>query len=165
MTSNQPYPAPATAPYPMYQPYQPVRKRPLGVTILAILEILGGILELILALGFFAIAALINVPDIRQRIGTSVPDWVVNNAPVFFGALGVFFLIMAIVSLLLAWAFLKGKNWARLLAIIFLVLSIIGNLIGVLGGVSLITVAISILLPLIIVWYLFRPNVKQWFTA
>ena len=78
---------------------------------------------------------------------------------------GVFFLIMAIVSLLLAWAFLKGKNWARLLAIIFLVLSIIGNLIGVLGGVSLITVAISILLPLLIVWYLFRPKVKQWFTA
>jgi uncharacterized membrane protein YfcA len=165
MTANQPYPAPATAPAPMYQPYQPMRKRPLGVTILAILEILGGILELVLAVGFFAIAALINVGDVRQRIGTSVPDWVLNNAPVFFGVLGVFFLIMAIISLVLAWAFLKGKNWARVLAIIFLVLSIIGNLIGVLGGTSIFTVALSILLPLLIVAYLYRPNVKQWFTA
>jgi uncharacterized membrane protein len=145
--------------------YQPVRKRPTGVTILAILEILGGILELVLALGFFAIAVLINVADVRAQIGTSVPDWVLNNAPLFFGALGVFFLIMAVVSLLLAWAFLKGKNWARILAIIFLVLSIIGNVIGIIGGVSIVTVVISILLPLIIVWYLFRPNVKQWFTA
>jgi hypothetical protein len=142
-----------------------VRIRPLGVTILAILEILGGLFELLLAFGFFALAALINVADIRNRIGTSVPDWVLNNAPVFFGALGVFFLIMGILSLVLAWAFLKGKNWARLLAIIFLVLSIIGSVIGIIGGTSLVSVAISILIPLIIVWYLFRPNVKQWFTA
>ncbi|HEY3420166.1 MAG TPA: DUF2127 domain-containing protein [Methanomassiliicoccales archaeon] len=150
----------------MYQPFQqPVRNRPVGVTILAILQILGGVLELILALGFFLLAALINVTDIRNRIGTSVPDWVINNAPVFFGVLGLLFLIMAIISLVLAWAFLKGKNWARMLAIVFLVLSIIGNAIGIIGGTSLITVAISILFSLFIVWYLFRPNVKQWFTA
>jgi uncharacterized membrane protein len=150
---------------PPYQPNPPGRRRPTGVTILAILEILGGVLELVLALGFFAIAALINVSDIRDRIGTSVPDWVLNNAPLFFGVLGLFFLIMAIISLVLAWAFLKGKNWARVLAIVFLALSIIGNILGVLGGTSLVSVAISILIPLIIVWYLYRPYVKQWFTA
>jgi hypothetical protein len=141
-----------------------MRKRPLGVTILAILEILGGILLLILSFGFFALAALINVGDIRQRIGTSVPDWVLNNAPLFFGALGLFFLIMAIISLVLAWAFLKGKNWSRILAIIFLVLSIIGNVIGLVGGTSVFSVILSILLPVIIVIYLYQPSVKQWFT-
>lgn len=142
-----------------------MRTRPLGVTILAILEIIGGILELLLALGFFAIAALINVGDVRDRIGTSVPDWVLNNAPAFFGILGLFFLIMAIISLVLGWAFLKGKSWARTLAIIFLVLSIIGNIIGIVGGTSIFSVVLSILLPIIIVWYLYRPNVKLWFTA
>ena len=149
----------------MYQPVQPVRRRPTGVTILAILEILGGIFELIAALGFFALAVLINVADVRAQIGTSVPDWVLNNAPLLFGALGVFFLVMAIISLVLAWAFLKGKNWARILAIILLVLSIIGNVIGIIAGTSIVSVVISILIPLIIVWYLYRPHVKQWFTA
>jgi hypothetical protein len=141
-----------------------MRKRPVGVTILAILEIIVGILSLVGALGFFALAVLINVGDIRQRIGTSVPDWVLNNAPLFFGALGIFFLIMAIISLVLAWAFLKGKNWARILAIIFLILSIIGNVIGILGGTNVFSVILSILLPVIIVWYLYQPGVKQWFT-
>jgi hypothetical protein len=108
---------------------------------------------------------LINITEIRDRIGTEVPDWIINNAPAFFGVLGVFFLVMAIISFVLAWAFLKGKNWARVLAIIFLVLSIIGNVIGIIGGTSLVSVAISIIIPLIIVWYLYRPNVKQWFTA
>jgi hypothetical protein len=141
-----------------------MRKRPTGVTILAILEILGGILELVLALGFFALAALINVADVRDRIGTSVPDWVLNNAPLFFGALGLFFLIMAIISLVLGWAFLKGKSWARTLAIIFLVLSIIGNVIGIVGGTNVFSVILSILLPVIIVIYLYQPSVKAWFT-
>jgi hypothetical protein len=168
MTANQPITASAPPPAPAYPPnqvYQPVRRRPLGVTILAILEILGGIFELVLALGFFAIAALINLTDIRQRIGTSVPDWVLNNAPLIFGILGVFFLVMAIISLVLGWAFLKGKNWARVLAIIFLVLSIIGNVLGIIGGVSIFSVLVSIALPIIIVYYLSMPRVKLWFTA
>ena len=132
---------------------------------MAVLEILGGIVELILALGFFAIAALINVGDVRQRIGGSVPQWVVDNAPVFFGVLGLFFLIMAVLSLVLAWGFLKGKGWARTVAIVFLVLSIIGDIIGILGGTGFFAVVLSILLPILIVVYLYRPNVKQWFTA
>jgi uncharacterized membrane protein YfcA len=168
MTANQPYPAPAPPPYPVYPvnpPYQPVRNRPLGVTILAILEILGGIFELILAVGFFLIAALVNLADVRNRIGTSVPDWVLNNAPLIFGALGLFFLIMAIISFVLGWAFLKGKNWARVLAIIFLVISIIGSVLGIIGGVSIFSVVVSVALPIIIVYYLSMPRVKLWFTA
>ena len=122
-------------------------------------------MELILAIGLFAIAAPINVGDVRQRIGESVPQWVGDNALAFFGILSLFFLIMAILSLLLGSVFLKGKSWARTLAFIFLVLSIIGNLIGVLGGTRLFTVAYSILMPVLIVAYLYRPNVKQWFTV
>jgi hypothetical protein len=141
-----------------------MKARPLGVTILAILEILGGILSLVLAFGFFALAALVNIADVRDRIGTNVPDWVLNNAPLFFGILGLFFLIMAIISLVLGWAFLKGKRWARTLAIIFLVLSIIGNVIGIVGGTNVFSVILSILLPVIIVIYLYQPSVKQWFT-
>lgn len=165
---SQPYqpgpPYQQNQPYQPYPAYPPMRNRPLGVTILAILEILGGILSLVLALGFFALAALVNIADVRDRIGNNVPDWVLNNAPLFFGVLGLFFLIMAIISLVLGWAFLKGKRWARTLAIIFLVLSIIGNVIGIVGGTSVFSVILSILLPVIIVIYLYQPSVKQWFT-
>jgi hypothetical protein len=129
------------------------------------LEILGGLVQLILALGFLAIAALLNISDIQQRIGETVPQWVVNNAMLFFGALGATFLIMAILSFVLAWGFLRGKSWARVLAIVFLVISIIGAVIGSLGGVSIITIGGSIVFPVIIVVYLHMGNVREWFTA
>jgi hypothetical protein len=90
---------------------------------------------------------------------------VVNNAMLFFGALGATFLIMAILSFVLAWGFLRGKSWARVLAIVFLVISIIGAVIGSLGGVSIITIGGSIVFPLIIVVYLHMGNVREWFTA
>jgi hypothetical protein len=64
MTTNQPYSASISTD----RPYPLARKRPLGVTVLAILEILGGLVQLILALGFLAIAALLNISDIQQRI-------------------------------------------------------------------------------------------------
>jgi uncharacterized membrane protein YfcA len=162
MTANQPYPMPPVAPAPYYQP---IRKRPLGVTLLAILQILGGLFELILGIGFLLIAALVNLADIREKVGTSVPDWVINNSTLIFGVLGLFFIIMAIISLVLAWAFLKGKNWSRVLAIVFFVISIIGGVIGLFGGVSVSTVFGSIILPVIILLYLNMPNVKDWFAA
>jgi hypothetical protein len=145
--------------------YPTAPHRPLGVTLLAIIEILGGLAQLVLGFGFLTIATLLSLVDIRSRVGDAVPQWVLDNVTVFFGVVGVLFLVMAIIALVLAWAFLKGKSWSRTAAIVLLVISIVVGLVGALGGVSLITVAFSIVLPSILVAYLSTSGVKQWFTA
>lgn len=180
MTSDQlpPQPPPTTTspPPPQPPPYQPQaapyypapeRRRPLGVTLLAILEILSGIGMLFIALGMFALAALTSNQDFIDAIGPDVPQWIIDNGGVLFGVMGGVMLIFAFVAFLLAWGFLKGKGWARLIGIIFAVLSIISSVIsGIATGslFSIATLGFSIIIPVLILVYLLLPSTKAWFT-
>jgi hypothetical protein len=142
------------------------KKRPTGVTILAILQIIIAILFLLGSFGMFMVAALANVEEVRDEIGKEAPDWVVDNATPFFGALGAIFLILAIVGFVLGYGYLKGIGWAWTLGIIIAVISIIGDIIepitdrssDALGGSI-----IGIIISLIIIYYLTRPHVKTFF--
>jgi hypothetical protein len=140
----------------------------LGVTILAILDILYGILLLIGSLAFVAVAFLFGSQEFIDMLGqNNVPQWLIDAGSVFFGVLGVVLLVMAIVAFLLAWGFLKGKRWAWWLGVIFAVLNILGSIVsavgtGTLSGVA--TLGISILIPVIILIYLLLPTTKAWFT-
>ncbi|MBI0584527.1 MAG: hypothetical protein ISF22_09920 [Methanomassiliicoccus sp.] len=162
MTTYTPPPAQYTPAYPV----QP-RKRPLGVTILAILEILGGLLLLLAAFGMFAIAALTGTQEFIDALGPNVPQWLLDSGPVLFGVAGVVLLIMAVVAFLLAWGFLKGKRWAWILGIIFSVLNIASSVVtAVFSGslASIATLGLSILIPVLILVYLLLPSTKTWFT-
>lgn len=145
----------------------PVRQRPFGVTILAILDILMGLASLVGALGMFAIAALIGSDAIREAIGNAVPQWVIDNATIIFGALGAITLLTGILAFLLAYGFLNGKRWAWVLGIAFGVFSIASSVVQslLLGTFNIVTVGFSILIPVLIIVYLLQPNVKAWFTA
>ncbi|MCK5112084.1 MAG: hypothetical protein KAQ84_00950 [Thermoplasmatales archaeon] len=143
-----------------------VKKRPTGVTILAILQIIFAIILLIGALGMFLVAALTGIEEVKDAIGEEVPGWVVDNAAVFFGAMGAVFLILAIVGFGLGYGYLKGIGLAWTLGIIFAVLSIIGEIINPIIDRSLDTLVgsiIGIIIPLIIIYYLTRPHVKTFF--
>ncbi|TFF94711.1 hypothetical protein EU546_04535, partial [Candidatus Thorarchaeota archaeon] len=84
----------------------PSGDRPLGVTILAVLEWIGGILVLITAIGLIA-------------LGAAIP---------LFGALGLIFgvimLLLALVSFIIGYGLFTLKSWAWMLAIIFNILDI-----------------------------------------
>lgn len=137
------------------------RSRPLGVTILAILEVLVGILMLISSLGMFALSALIDDPDFMSQLGTEVPQWFLDAGPTFFLILGIVLLVFAILTFVLAWGFLKGKKWAWWLGVILAVLQIISGVVSIISsGVSGI---ISTLIPVLILIYLLQPSVKNWF--
>lgn len=161
MTYDQP-PVPQQGPY-----YQPVRRdRPIGVTILAILMILYGVFILIGSLALFGLAALTSMQDFIDQLGTEVPQWLLDAGPVLFGAAGVVLLIMAIIAFLLAWGFLKGKRWAWIVGIIFVVLSILSSIVSAVFTGSLVSIAtlgLSILIPIIILVYLLLPSTKAWF--
>ena len=142
------------------------KKRPTGVTILAILQIIGAIILLIAAVGMFAVGALSGIEEVKEAIGEDVPEWFVDNAAMFFGAMGVIFLIFAIVCFGLGYGYMKGIGLAWTLGIIFAVLSIFGEFINLIIDRSLDTIIGSILgiiIPLIIIYYLTRPHIKEFF--
>jgi hypothetical protein len=163
MTYDQPIPQPVQGPY--YPPVQ--RSRPLGVTILAILGILYGILLLIGALALLVVAFLFGSQEFIDMLGQNLPQWLINAGTLFFGVLGIVVLIMAIIAFLLAWGFLRGKRWSWWLGIIFAALNILGSVVSAVGTGTLsgvVTLGISILIPVIILIYLLLPTTKAWFT-
>ena len=116
-------------------------ERPLGVTILGILWILGGLLALLGGLGIAAIGSLVA-------------------GPIGFGV-GVVFIIIGIVDLALGIGCFKAWPWVWTVGVIFSILSII------MGVYSLVTTGlaavIGLIIPVIILYYLFQPKVKAYF--
>ena len=143
-------------------------ERPLGVTILAILHFIGvffaicaGLL-MILGMGFFA-AALARAANIGS-----------GGAGIIAGlgvVLAIFAFIGAAISGLIGWGLWNLKNWARITAMVFAVL-------GMLGGVGSLMFALTHFNPfflstgivraaiaVLIFWYLNQPHVKTAFGA
>ncbi|NYT12379.1 MAG: hypothetical protein GKC03_07520 [Methanomassiliicoccales archaeon] len=140
-----------------------MRARPIGVTILAILAFLMGLIYLLMAAGSFLVAVL--PLEEWQGIGR-VPEFIADNAGIIFTSLGVLFLILAIVSFLLSYGFFKGRPWAWTLGIILGVLSIISSVINLLlywDISNLSSTIISILIAVLLIFYLTRPGVKRYF--
>lgn len=126
------------------QPYNaPVKVRPLGVTILAILSALGGIMAILGGMAIMGVSAL------ASEIGA------------LGAAIGGITLIMGLIQLVIAWGLWTGKGWAWLLGLIFGVLGILMALASMVGGnfSSLVSLAINA----IIVYCLYTPPVKAFF--
>jgi uncharacterized membrane protein (DUF2068 family) len=113
------------------------RQRPIGVTIIAILAILGGIAFLASGLG-----TLILIPLMGIFIGSGL-------------------LILGLAYFLMAYGLWKGKSWAWTLT---LILSGIGIIVGIgsiiVGNIGSI---FHIIINAIVIFYLYRPNVKSFF--
>jgi hypothetical protein len=136
-------------------------KRPLGVTILAILAIIGGLLSLLVAaLGFLA-AGVVASGALAGAYGsaTAAP----STAALAFSSgslivLGILYLAFGIGAFML-------KGWAWTAGIIALVLGIVSDialpfLTSTSFGASSI---IGIVIDLALIYYLFRPNVRTAF--
>ena len=111
------------------------RTRPTGITILAVLYIIEGLYLLALPLFFTAmLSGMMGMPGVAAITGIC---WAV------FG-------ILALIEFLIAYGLLKGLRWARIAAIIFAIIGLLG-------------IPIGTIISIIILWYLFKPEVKEWF--
>lgn len=117
--------------------YNPTKTRPTGVTILAALYIINGLIVLAAPLFMTAMLASFMGGESGTLATLTSICWVV------FG-------ILALIYFIIAYGLLKGQSWARLLAIIFAIISLINIPVGTIIGI-------------IVLWYLFRPEVKAWF--
>lgn len=115
------------------------RNRPIGITIIAILMIISGILFIIGGIGLTALG-VISLAFLAGGIGS---------------------IILGIASLVVAWGLLKGAGWAWIITLIITIISIIVNIASLAGGNT--ANIIGIIINGIIIYYLYRPNVKAYF--
>lgn len=140
------------------------KPRPVGVTILAILAFLLGLLFLLGAISSFLAAGLPF--DELQDLINNVPEFIVENASLIFTTFGVMLLIFAVVSFLVTYGFLNGRQWAWTVGILLGILSIISNVVNVLIYMdvsNLSSAIIGIAIAVVIIFYLTRPGVKRYF--
>jgi len=134
------------------KPYQAASKvRPTGVTVLAILQVINGVIAIIAGLVFIFMYTFISgvVPH-------EVPQFM-GMLSGLFGLIGGLFIFLGVLGFVIAYGYLKGKGWAWTIGLIFAVLGVIGGLISLPSGV------ITILINGLIIYYLTRPHVKEFF--
>jgi hypothetical protein len=132
-------------------------KRPLVLTILAILAIIGGVLSLLGAL-FGLLGTGLAASGALAGYGAAAPSaaflaYSTVSAVVF----GILFLAFGIGTFM-------SKGWAWTAGVIALVLEILSYLASLVingfGAGAIVGAVIGILISLLVLWYLFRPNVR-----
>jgi hypothetical protein len=136
--------------------------RPIGVTLIAILYVIVGV---ILVLGGLSLVALTDLLGsgygsdmIPGLSGIPYMDLILA----YGGFVALFFVIVAIIGFIMAWGLLRGKGWARTLAIAFSGLFLVLNLLSLSSGLSLNLIMIAISAA-IIYYLLFTPPAKAFF--
>ncbi len=122
--------------------------RPLGVTILAILGVIG-------AIGCFALAAFFAM------LGHMVPPGELESAGPLVSLIlavgSVVLVVFGVVGLVISYGLWKGASWAWWIYVILLALGIVSSLLSLPQGI------IGIAINAVILYYMTRPHVKEFF--
>jgi hypothetical protein len=136
------------------------RSRPIGVTIIAILNIISGIIMLLGGIGLAAIGSVLpTMTAVDPNAGGQMAlVGVLGGGGI---AIGAVLIILGIISFIVAWGLLKGSGWAWTITIILSIISIIMGILSLVAGNF--GSVVNIVIAGIIIYYLFRPNVKAFF--
>jgi len=148
LTRSPPAPQARAASFP-----EQVVERPTGVTILAALQVLAGLIFCVFGALLLAVAGLLGLVGVSPEI----PFFPLFLGGVVVGVVGGIMLIIGIASFAVAYGYLNGRGWAWTLG---LVIAALGLLMGIL---SLPEGVVGLLVDALIIYYLTRPHVKRFF--
>jgi hypothetical protein len=164
-------------------------KRPVGITIISVLIILNGsfllfsgIVTFILASNFAAhmdtldLSTFILSETNNTNISNNDPN-IIQNFNYFIYFIAVIITLFSLIHFVIAYGLLKGKSWARITTLIISFMSVIGNILLILivliwfhivGSISsiqsvLVGNILTIIIYTLIIYYLFRKEVKDYF--
>lgn len=126
------------------------RPRPTGITILAILYIIGGIGGLIGAISFQAMSSLMG----SSMMGAGYLQAMGGGIAAVLG-------ITSIINFIIAWALLSAKGWGRTIVIIFTIISLVMEFVSLMGA-NVFAIP-GIILDLVVLYYMWRPHVIEYF--
>jgi hypothetical protein len=122
------------------------KKRPFGITVIAILALISGLFGLCLPTLAFMGSALLG--GIFGTIGAFA---------------GIFLIVGPVLQLIFAYGAFKLRSWAWYLGLISTGITVVGVIINLFDGASFWSTFLGSLLPIIIFIYLLTPNVRQAF--
>jgi hypothetical protein len=128
-----------------------VAGRPTGVTILAVLAAIAGVL--LLLIGVFTI--VVGAAAFGMLTG-----WL-SGLRFLLEIVGGLMIIMSITLFLDSWGLCSGKRWSWYLTAIILVLSIISSLFTLMAAA--VHSILSIIVDVLLLYYLTRPDIKVFF--
>lgn len=142
--------------------------RPTGVTVLAVLSILGAIAFLLGGAALIVVGLVIGTyagSQLTNQITTSgysaLASLTAGTIALVFTAIGAILLILGFLYLAVAVGFLGGRGWAWTLGMIGYIIGIVLNIVQIAFGAY--SSAAGLIIGIIIVYYLTRPHVKAFF--
>jgi hypothetical protein len=151
------------------------QSRPRGVSIIAILIIIVGVLSLLLGIGLVVIGPFLmnGVQTSSSNLGSQIGPQILGLIFLVFGGI---LLGLGVANLVMAYGLWKGKGWAWTISIIVLFIGIAISIVSVsitstgvysnagsnLVG-DIVSGIVSIGINAFIVYYLYRPHVKAYF--
>ncbi len=135
-------------------------ERPVGVTVIAVLNFLGAFFLIIAALFFVVGFGAMGMAS--QRSGGML-------ALAGVGAFGaVFMFAFAVIAIVIGYGLIKLQHWARIVTIVLAALGILLALPSLFGGlhsIGMFSLLIRVGINALILWYMLQANVKQAFGA
>ena len=128
------------------------QQRPTGITIIAVLMIIGGLILLFTGITPLFLGPLISIDSDSS---TSALGFLITIGGLVLVGLGV-------ASLIVSWGLLKGKGWARTITLIISIIAIISAIINLISNEDLVHI-ISVIIYGIIIYYMFTDKVKLFF--
>jgi len=138
-----------------------MEERPAGITLIVTLYFILGGLSLLWSGLVFGWGGLSSIFGSLFGAGQVLAY---GEAIAWSGFLG---LISAVVQIVVAFGLLGMKKWAWILALIGAGLTVIQGVVGIFGGgaFAIMCGSIGLILPVIILIYLLRPNIRRAFGA
>jgi hypothetical protein len=134
-----------------------VNTRPTGITVLAVLSAIGGVLGILAGSGALFGGAI---------IGAAGAATAVSGLGGIIALLGLALLVLSVVELLLAYGFWTIKPWAWRLGVALAVVNIVLAVLQLLtGGQSIVSTLFSVLINGVILYYLNQPEIRRLFNA
>ena len=127
--------------------------RPTGITIIAVLMIIGGIILLFTGITPLFLGPLISI---------DISDYQISTLGLLITIGGLVLVALGIASLIVSWGLLKGKRWARTITLIISFIAIIFAIISLASSQDLIHI-ISVIIYGLIIYYMFTDKVKLFF--
>ncbi len=124
-------------------------QRPAGIAIMA------GLLIVVSILNFFGGFAYLGLSNVTPATGVA--------AMVPPSALGWSHIVIGAIGLVLGWGLWALKGWAWLLSVVLIGLNVIIHVFGAFMPGMLVGSVGTLIIDVIILWYLFRPQIKTAF--
>lgn len=153
-------PPPAMPPPAMPPPAMPAAGgRPVGATVITIIETILGVFLLLGALAAIGLAgiggALLGSSNVEG--GAAAGGLLAGFgfiAGIILGVLGVLYLAIA-------YGVWKARGWSWMLGMVVSIIAIVFGVLGLAGDINLFSI-ISLALPIVVVYFLWQPDVKRY---